>query len=91
MTLQTGASTVDWSSLSTVSHQGNKDVRSVLSLQLSEAQINFLASVQLAVFEKEGESYALVSMVPEVEIRSSSSSEVTLSVPTRLPVFSVIL
>ena len=74
VTLQTGASTVDWSSLSTVSHQGNKDVRSVLSLQLSEAQINFLASVQLAVFEKEGEGYALVSMVPEVEIAEGTLS-----------------
>ena len=72
--IQTGASAVDWSSLSTVSHLGNKDVRSVLSLQLSEAQINYLASVQLAVFEREGEGYALVSMVPNVEIEEGALS-----------------
>ncbi len=71
---QTGASQVDWSSLSTISHLGSRDVRSVLSLRLSEAQMSFLAEAQLAVFEKDGEGYALVSVVPEVEVGEDTLS-----------------
>lgn len=71
---QTGASYVDWSTLSTISHLGNRDVRSVLSLQLTEAQASFLASAQLAVFEKDGEGYALVSVVPEVQMTDGALS-----------------
>ena len=72
--LQKGGA-VDWSGLSTISHLGVRDVRSLFSLELTEEQLNFLASASLEVFEDNGEgSYALVSAMPETEVDGTTLS-----------------
>ena len=72
--LQKGG-TVDWSGMSTISHLGVRDVRSLFSLELTEEQLNFLASASLEVFEDNGSgSYALVSAMPEIEVDGTTLS-----------------
>ena len=72
---QSKNSMVDWGGLITVSHSGVRDVRSLFSLQLTEAQMGFLASVNLQVFElDESGSYSLVSMMPEIEVDGTTLS-----------------
>ena len=74
-TRQSKNSMVDWSGLVTESHSGVRDVRSLFSLRLTEAQLGFLAGINLQVFElDESGSYALVSMMPEIDIDGTTLS-----------------
>ena len=80
-TRQSKNSMVDWSGLVTESHSGVRDVRSLFSLRLTEAQLGFLAGINLQVFElDESGSYALVSMMPEIDIDGTTYPLVKLEI-----------
>ena len=65
--LQQKASRMDWAGLGTRALSGQKDMRSLFSLQLKAEQKAMLAEARLQVLQETEGGYALVCDVPEVQ------------------------